>query len=218
LWLPNPVLMKSRLAEYLSGDLATVLFADGPRSGWGILVRSPQLFAPFAGAIGLLAVGARDTALDRGQALLLLFCLGTLAQVHTAPLPVFHRHEAWLVVLAIVAIATALARANTGAGAPSRRRLLVAVLAVFAAAPLVHRAGVALRQIPIAVRNTQDQQIQMGRFARTFYAGERIGVNDVGAVAFLHGGPIVDFMGLATDDVQRLWRRAHREGIAFRLD
>src|SRR5690606_19237273 len=59
-----------------------------------------------------------------------------------------------------------------------------------------------------AASSVHRQQEQMARFLAEHHPHTSIGVNDLGYVAWLHEGPLVDFLGLGSIDVIRS-RREH---------
>jgi hypothetical protein len=64
---------------------------------------------------------------------------------------------------------------------------------------------------PLACHNIYKQQYQMGEFLREYYPQRTAMVNDLGLVAFLHGGPLVDVWGLGSHEVLR----ARKDGRFF---
>jgi hypothetical protein len=71
------------------------------------------------------------------------------------------------------------------------------------ATPLAARAVVAFTRTPRAVRCIGEQQVQMGRFVRTYFRGQTVAINDIGAVSWYGDARIVDLVGLATPAVAR---------------
>lgn len=61
-----------------------------------------------------------------------------------------------------------------------------------------------LGRLPKLGRDIYSQQYQMARFFSTYYDGQRVGLNDIGAVAWAGKNPILDFWGLADNEVARL--------------
>ncbi len=126
-----------------------------------------------------------------------------IAHVQFAALGWFYRYEAYLFAVGIVAIALAVA------AAPRRNAALtLALVLALAAVPFAKRGLESHRAVPIAVRNIYEQQTQMARFLRQYYAGEPVAMNDVGAVSVFSGVRCIDVVGIADRDVLRL-RRAH---------
>jgi hypothetical protein len=60
-----------------------------------------------------------------------------------------------------------------------------------------------LRQLTTAMTNVYEQQWQMGRFLKEFYAGQPVAVNDIGAVDYEADIGCVDLAGLANKVVAR---------------
>jgi len=128
----------------------------------------------------------------------------------------FFRYEAYLVALGIVAVGISLAkmgdfRASWPALTELHVRVLISatVLGGILILPLFHRAWKALGDTPQAAANIYQQQYQMGKFVREFYAGSVVAVNDIGAVSFLSDPRLFDLVGLATLSVAGA-RRSHQ--------
>jgi hypothetical protein len=137
------------------------------------------------------------------------FAVTLLLHLEFARVGWFYRYEAYLVVCGIAVATLALARLRHGRAALSVRAQALAGVAVLAvAAPLVYRGAVAMSLTPRATANVYQQQVQMARFVRRYYAGAGVAVNDIGAVAYYGGASVLDLWGLA--DLAVL--RAKREG------
>jgi hypothetical protein len=125
-----------------------------------------------------------------------------IAHVQFAALGWFFRYEAYLFVVGSVAVALAIAAAP-------RRTAGAAVTVALLAVPFGLRAVASHRAVPTAVRNIYEQQIQMARFLHTYYTGQPVAMNDVGAVSVFSDIHCIDVVGIADADVLQL-RRAHR--------
>ena len=68
--------------------------------------------------------------------------------------------------------------------------------------------------MPRAAANIFDQQYQVAHFLDAHYQGERVAVNDVGAIAFFANVKLLDLYGLASDDVRALKRSGRFTGDA----
>ncbi len=205
--LPNSVLLKghplrvksiSDLGDFFGGDLvhrATI---------------EPHLFACVVSAAILLLIVRRRLGPRTTQGTFLVLAIGTtLAHMQFANLEWFFRYEAYTVTLTTAAVGVACARLW-----PSARALLargkevplafgtgVAVLLLGGA--LMERTISAASITPMACANIYDQQVQSARFLERFFPNEPVVVNDIGAVAYMRTGPIVDLMGLASIEVAR---------------
>jgi hypothetical protein len=134
----------------------------------------------------------------------------------------FYRYDAYLVALGIVAIASMVAQFESadwpwargvGLRSPVARWAGVACL-VLLALPAARRAAEALLTTVRATHEVYLQQYQMGLFFREYYPAGVIAVNDIGAVAWISGAPLVDLIGLASPEVTEA-RRHDRAGTDF---
>ncbi len=67
--------------------------------------------------------------------------------------------------------------------------------------PFIYRITFITIQTPQASKNIHEQQYQMGLFLKTYYKGETIAVNDIGAVNFIANIECIDLMGLMDIDI-----------------
>ena len=122
------------------------------------------------------------------------------------------RYEAYLVAIALVALAAILAdpewldalfpRHSVEGVFPRRlRQAIMICMALLATAPLFYRGVSALTIVPAASRNIYKQQYQMAMFTKLFYNNSAVALNDIGAVSFYSNARIVDLFGLASLDV-----------------
>jgi hypothetical protein len=132
----------------------------------------------------------------------------------------FYRYEAYLIIAGFVVAAVVLAEAIGWSARPAGRRARVArwaaalALAAYLGDGLAARARRGLVSTPRAMRNIYEQQYQMGRFVREFYAGESIAANDIGAISYLGDARLLDLAGLADAEVLRLLRAGRLDAPA----
>jgi hypothetical protein len=106
------------------------------------------------------------------------------------------RYSIHLLPLAVVVAVAAVGGLTRPSSAP--RRLLVAVLVVAALGALWPASS----RYAWAVQNIEAMQVELGRWvARETPAGARLGLNDVGAIAYLSRREVVDLMGLVTPGI-----------------
>ena len=178
---------------------------------WPAAVYYRLLEAPHA--LVLLAVLALVYALLRAPAgawdrrALLVACGFVTLAAHVAAAPVgwFYRYEAYAMTLGLVAAAAAIGslareRAHLWAGAAAWRYAAPLAIAIL---PITGRGVASLAATPAASANIFGQQVQMAAFLRAYYGGERVVVNDIGAVAYLSDVRLVDLVGLGSLDVAR---------------
>ena len=214
--LPTPVLLKGVLlagAVPVSGGSPGLLAAARLLlARLEHLLTAAQILVLLGASTVLYGLGRR-TGLPSWapqQGLLLLTAAATLLQTLAASVGVFYRYEAYLVVLGLTALALTVgaglrkgALGATDRGTALTRRAAVIGLAV-AFAVFGERAAAALVQTPRAMVNIYQQQYQMGRFLRRYYAGQVVALNDIGAVCYLAPIHLLDVWGLASRDVASL--------------
>jgi hypothetical protein len=126
--------------------------------------------------------------------------------------PLF-RYDAYLFALAVLFLASQLpiVIADLPARTSFSRELVPQYLAAGALAlllffPLAVKGSRLLWFLPQCTTNIFEQQYQMGSFARQYYQGSTVALNDVGAVNFLADIHCLDLWGLANRDVTALKR------------
>ena len=200
LYLPNSVLLKGHPMDLhsLQGIVHSLGFQAAVR------LTSLSYLAPLV-AIGAAALVAGSLAGEKRESLsayVLILALGTtLLHLQFASYGCVYRYDAYLIGLLLTGITLAAAPyLHRPAWPPTNADLrLVAGLAVFAfvaAMPLLFRMRSAVRDYTIAPYNVYCQQIQMGRFLQTYYAGKTIAANDIGAITWLGKINLVDTYGL----------------------
>jgi hypothetical protein len=122
----------------------------------------------------------------------------------------FFRYEAYLVIVGLVFTAMLVPGTDWTRVMAARNPVLVAtaglVVVGVLAFPIARRARVALIQVPTAASNIFEQQYQAGLFLDEFYAGQRVAVNDVGAIGYLADVTLLDIYGLASQETAALRR------------
>jgi hypothetical protein len=69
--------------------------------------------------------------------------------------------------------------------------------------PLVGRGVYGMLRADLASHNCFAQQCQMARFARRFYQGQTLVLNDIGLVSYLADIKLVDIVGLGSNEIAR---------------
>ncbi len=127
-----------------------------------------------------------------------------LLHVQFADATSFYRYEAYVVGFGVFALALAVAesppwpQAGQGRGDRLFRVSATLLLLVLVSAPLRTRAVRSLAQTPQASHNIFDQQVQMAAFLGSYYRGQVVAANDIGAIDFGTDLRLVDLAGLAT--------------------
>lgn len=140
----------------------------------------------------------------RSSGFALAFAVATVLHAAFASVGWNERYQAYLVIAGLFLVL----RIGTEVVLPRWREatlLSLAVVLVLFSALRIHL----LITTPLASSNTYRQQYQVGRFMHRYYDGKPIAVQDLGYIAYLHDGPIVDVNGLGTHEVLELMK-AHR--------
>ena len=226
-WLPNALLAKGAFPRQVDSLSSAATYL----SRWlMLLTASPHMLAALvlAGAAAVVAWrGSRrapvtqdgvpaDTAGGEGPYLVMLFAAAAVLHLQFARIGSFYRYEAYLIALAVLGsglcVTSIVARWQIDPHArrrsPAAAAVVVAVV-LLALLPLSRRALASLVNGPRATRNIYQQQVQMGRFLQRFYAGQRVAINDIGAVNYLADVRSLDLWGLAQLEIAQL-RRSRR--------
>jgi hypothetical protein len=132
------------------------------------------------------------------------FVATALLHVQFADATSFYRYEAYVVGFGVFALFLAVAdsppwrQAGPGWGDRVFRLSATLLLLLLVSAPLRMRAVKSLAQTPQASHNIFDQQLQMATFLGSFYRGQAVAANDIGAIDFGTDLRLVDLAGLAT--------------------
>ncbi len=216
--LPNSVLMKSGPGRFATLGSGIAAVASDWLAVLNIFGRPPELTLTIA---VLLAMAVMWTAHDRADSRIrnagLIFLVSMTLHVCLVKIEWFFRYEAYLVAVGILTMALVFSRRLGGAlpRLPQERTTPATVLAILLCLPLIVRSLSAMAVTPGAMRNVFEQQYQMGLFFRGAYPGDPIAVNDIGAVGWLSPSPIVDIVGLATNEVADLKRHRRFDGPAL---
>lgn len=172
------------------------------------LWHEPHLFVLAFSALGGLLVDLRQP-LPSPRARLLggLFILVLMTHVLVDHFGFFYRYEAYVMAMGVLAMAALwgprIGQADLRSTTGELRALLTGLLIFLALMPLYARGVTALRETPYAMANIHDQQYQMARFLRQYYAGQGVGLHDIGLVSFLSEMDVVDLVGLANRSTAR---------------
>ena len=212
-FLPNSVLLKGNVPDAGVFGIAKMLV------GWNAanaLQMNPHLLVLVAAAL-IVVLGRRSTSATRTRlAMIGIFVGTTLLHLQFAKTGWFFRYEGYLLMLGIVVVGSTLSpsiqelRAQRGMGRNLTWLASALLLLAIVASPIAVRAVRAIQSAPGYTKITYDQQVQMGRFLRSYYTGRTIAVNDIGAVNYFADINVVDLVGLASMDVARLRRAGHR--------
>jgi hypothetical protein len=191
LFIPNSILIKT--------DTYTQLM-QRMQNSWHALLFSFIIFNIVLSVFLIFHIFFFQKNDRRSNFLLLAFIL--VAFVHTlfASIGWFLRYEAYLVGLGIFVVAF-----SSESIIRSRKHkkfvTVIIVCLILVLAKTYHSRIDFLKFIPQASANIYEQQYQMALFFKTYYAGQSIALNDIGAVSFLSGVNVVDLVGLANNEV-----------------
>jgi hypothetical protein len=211
-WLPSSVLLKGVMPDLtsLSGlflSLAINAFVS-VHLGLHVFVLLIAVLLFY-----VLACGKGRRFFDSRQvmgAILVVTAFAHLEFVQVGPL---FRYDAYLFALGALFLASQLpiVISDLPARTSFSRELAPKYLAAGALAlllffPLAVKGSRLLWFLPQCTTNIFEQQYQMGSFARQYYQGSTVALNDVGAVNFLADIHCLDLWGLANRDVTSLKR------------
>ncbi|MEL6851819.1 MAG: hypothetical protein AAFP92_25070, partial [Bacteroidota bacterium] len=188
-FLPNSLIAKSYLPELSLASLSFVLRQ----------ALDKILDQPFVLSIAFFLCSAWWINRKKPQAVMLKLSLaGLIGFLFHLLLAQFGgvRYEAYLVFLSVYLLGmtwTKTEEKSWGLGG----------LVMLAMIPLILRAGFFTYHYPTFRKNIYEQPYQVARFLRTHYAGESVAINDLGWAAYLHRGPLTDFIGLGDHAVIR---------------
>ncbi len=146
-----------------------------------------------------------------------IFIANTYLHLQFARVGWFYRYEAYLVGLGVCVFGTASAYLWKHFQLSNKTiwKFIVASSLVFIGiAVLFLRGQEAVELTPVASKNIYEQHYQMGLFLQKFYPGERIVVNDIGAISFLSDPRLIDLYGLGTIETARDRQKTGSDKIA----
>ena len=213
-WVPNSVLLKSRLSvsPTLGGAIDPTLellnWINIKWFYWESLSwdRVHITLPVFAAVVAILVRSARRPLLkDAPSLLLLMFAGASLLHLRFAAVGWFYRYESYLLPFGMLGLVWAAGdivphRLYLSVSGLVRGVVVVAVVIAFYD-PAIQRAWDAYHQVPQAMHNIYGQQYQMGRFLHRFYNTSSVALNDVGATSFLTESRVFDVWGLGTNEV-----------------
>lgn len=219
--LPNSVLMKSGPEQFGTVAAGVSAVATGWLAIGSLFARPPQLALTLAVLGGLLLIPfGRLVPANRTAWFALIFLGTSILHACLVKIEWFFRYDAYLVALGLLAAAGVAGlvewpAGSTRRGSVSRHPATVPLLIVLAL-PLGIRGLSALATTASASASIYRQQVQVGLFLQTFYAGRVVAVNDIGAVAWYSSSPLLDIVGLATQPVADLKRRGQFDAATLR--
>lgn len=199
-FLPASLLMKSTLptghTSWLGGFLDQLLQKE-----------TPVDFLVLAGAaILLLAVQLRRRHEIGSCGLLVIFLVASVLHLGLARFGYLYRYESYLMVLGVLAIATAVQAASADIARAVRivgPTEVIAALAVAAVATGSARTVASNGVLVTTTGHIYRQHQQMARFVARYYDSSAVALNDIGAVSYRSHARVFDLGGLASIDVTR---------------
>lgn len=214
-FLPNSLLLKAIILKFAQIDLGSWrgvynLLLYVPLSK---LLANPHLLALLAAAFAaFLSRGQHAYQLWGERGLLLTTFLGT-AYLHllVAGTGWFYRYEAYLVAFGILTLVITL-REHLPVQFPRSlqwrllpRYAVAGLVLALVVAPAAERGISAWNRTARATTNIYEQTYQMALFLQTYYQGESVAINDIGATNYLADLRCLDLVGLASKDVAKAW-------------
>ena len=149
----------------------------------------------------------------RGRHAAFATAFAVAASIHVAFAEIgwYERYQAYLVIAGLLL----MLQIGTEVVLPRWREAALVCLALAIVLFSVARIAL-LTSVPLAASNTYRQQYQIGRFMERYYRGKPVAVQDLGYIAYLHDGPIVDLNGLGSHEVLDLKQQHHFDRKAMR--
>lgn len=209
-FLPNSILLKSKMPDFNSFRGIVHLLGY---SAYKQIMANPHILALLLLALAAFIFRyARAKKMDGPGTMLALFIGTLLLHMQFAQTGWFYRYEAYLVALGLFVIAGALGEYLPAMSPLTLEKRLIpkyaalGLLLLLCFVPLIRRAVVSLRLTPQATTNIYEQQYQMGLFLKSFYEGEVVAANDIGAINYLADIKCIDLYGLANIETAKLIR------------
>jgi hypothetical protein len=219
-WLPNSILLRKNVyvGEMFNSNQAFIINPIN-NGAFGFFLNffknmtlASHVLALIIGSYILLLLGLirKKTLWSLENVLLINFVILALIHMQFAKIGHFFRYEAYLIALGLFVIGymTAQILKDSKWRPLTWKKVMVGfitvVLLYHGMLPLQYRCRISNANIPIACRNTYEQQYQMGLFLRKYYLNASVAVNDIGTAAFLSDIHLLDLVGLASIDVLKL--------------
>jgi hypothetical protein len=202
-FLPNPLVLKGSMPrDGILPFLQQALFK---------LRSAPHLLFLLLLAVWFFLGAKKSGGIGPAERVLaLIFILATVLHLLFAGIGWFYRYEAYLVAIGIMITGQSVFRVLTGRkedgterGAKFLRVTVTLALALITGVLLLIRANSAFGETIPAMKNIYEQQYQMARFLETYYSGEAVAANDVGAINFMSDVRCLDLWGLGSVEVTR---------------
>lgn len=198
-FLPSSVLMKQQVLPVGHQSWVTPLLM-----GLSRIDPPPVFMGLLVAALALLGTRLWRVRAVGPDGMLVVFVVAAALHLSLARFGYLYRYESYLMVLGVVAVATALHH-RSAAIARVPRVLAARDLLVVAAIVAVLAGGErTIGSAPALVRTAGHiyrQHRQMARFVATYYAGRAVALNDIGAISYGSTARIYDLAGLASIEV-----------------
>ena len=212
-FLPNPVLLKGNLPNPSSLSSIVAFFFYGCQ----LLVMNSHILSLLIGTLIIFVFhyAKHGRAWNDVTIMIAVYIAITLLHVQFARTGWFYRYEAYLMALGILIIGISLHEylPDKLQFEINRNQMpkytALALLVSLVILPFAQRGFESLKQTPQATTNIYEHQYQMGLFLRSFYQGEAVAANDIGAINYLADINCLDLVGLASMEVARAKKEGH---------
>ncbi len=207
-FVPASILVKT--VGLAQGLPAWLLYTPLVKAAMRILVCPPLLVMMTLGVYALVRARRKAAGVPfRFAGAAGIFALASLIHAEFVGVGWFYRYEAYLIAVGMTTALPAFVNdfPVLASQRDERRKLhayILYALVIVLFWPFVTRSVLSLADTPRAYRNIGDQQMQLARFLAAKGTGKTVALNDIGAVAYYSGTPMLDLFGLASPEVYRV--------------
>jgi hypothetical protein len=208
-FFPNSILLKANYPSFSISGLLNFIYL-----GYDKLVSNLHITTLFVIALALITYQfkIKKSFWESSIMMLAVFIFMTILHVLFAAVGMLGRYEAYLMVLGFSVITIVLCRSipENFLGTFEKRLWPMYVSLIFMISiifyPLLKRGYDFMLITRVAVKNNYEQQYQMGMFLKTFYQGDGVAANDIGAINYFADIRCVDLWGLSSIEVAKAKR------------
>ncbi len=190
-FIPNSILIK--------GNQNFKYFLNG---GTSVLQATSSISALIVISMIIVFIKLQAKKYDRDGWILSMLIIAGLMHAVFASFGWFYRYEAYLIVLGTLQLSKMGLQWFQQNGLPGIKRQLIPIgMAAVLFYSLPVRGLNSFRNSLRAIYNIYEQQYQMGLFLNSYYHGQTVAANDVGAISYMADLNTIDMWGLGNNEV-----------------